>query len=89
MRVLVLHRLSAIWLILVLATIASWEIGHGLGIEDRRLASVAIIIVAMVKVRFVALDFMELRDAPLPFRIAANLWTAGIAAGLSAMILMA
>lgn len=89
MRALIFNRLSMIWLFLVLATVASWEIGHGLGIEDHRLASVAIITVAMVKVRFVALDFMELRDAPLPYRIAANLWTAGIAAGLSVMILTA
>ncbi|WP_207779248.1 cytochrome C oxidase subunit IV family protein [Zavarzinia aquatilis] len=89
MRALLLHRLSAIWLLLVLATVASWEIGHGLGISDHRLASVAIVVVAMIKVRFVALDFMELRDAPLAFRVAANLWTAGIAAGLSAMILTA
>ncbi|MCB5945558.1 cytochrome C oxidase subunit IV family protein [Acidocella sp. KAb 2-4] len=67
-------RITVIWLFLVSATLLSFGMGHGLGIRDHRYASAAILIVAFIKVRFVILDFMELRHAPSVLRIVAELW---------------
>lgn len=53
---------TVVWAILVVATLVSWAVGseHGPG------SAVALLVlgVAMIKVRFVGLDFMELRRAP-------------------------
>lgn len=61
---------SVVWLLLVAATAFSWGLGteHGLGSEAQQLASVAILAVAFIKVRFIGLYFMELREAPLALR---------------------
>jgi hypothetical protein len=60
---------SAVWAFLVVATVVSWALGtdHGF-VESTRAASLAVLVVAFVKVRFVGLYFMELKDAPLPLR---------------------
>jgi hypothetical protein len=51
----------------------SWGFGHGRGLHARA-AGIAVIIIAFVKIRYVILDFMELRTAPLGMRIAAEGW---------------
>ena len=60
-------RVSLVWLGLIVATVISWRIGtdHGL---HASLATVVVLLVAFVKVRFVGLYFMELRDAPVWLR---------------------
>jgi hypothetical protein len=59
-------RSTVVWVVLVAATIASWAVGseHGTG------SAIAVVVlgVALFKVRFVGLDFMELRQAPLLLR---------------------
>ena len=61
-------RSTYVWVGLVAVTIVSWAVGaeHGVG------SAVAIIVLALafIKVRFVGLDFMELRNAPLFLRAA-------------------
>ena len=61
---------SVVWLFLVIATAASWALGtdHGF-VESHVAASVTILVVAFVKVRFIGLYFMELRDAPIGLRV--------------------
>jgi caa(3)-type oxidase subunit IV len=59
---------TAVWLLLIVATIASWVLGTDHGISDHTAASIAILLIAFVKVRFVGLYFMELRDAPAVLR---------------------
>ncbi|MBE1552110.1 hypothetical protein GGC64_006197 [Mycobacterium sp. OAS707] len=55
-----------VWLALVAVTILSWAVGadHEVG------SGIAVVVLALaaIKVRFVGLDFMELRDAPLLLR---------------------
>lgn len=85
MRDLIRSRATLIWALLVGATLLSWELGHGLGVQDTRVAGSLILIVAMVKVRFVMLDFMEIRHAPPWMRIGAEVWTVGLAALLVAL----
>ena len=59
-------RSTVVWAGLVGATLVSWVIGseHGTGSP----IAVVVLGVAMVKVRFVGLDFMELRRAPFLLR---------------------
>jgi hypothetical protein len=59
-------RSTVVWLALVIVTLVSWAVGaeHGVG------SAVAVFVLglAAIKVRFVGLDFMELRNAPLLLR---------------------
>ena len=61
---------SVVWLVLVAATAFSWVLGteHGLGSNAQQLASVAVLAVAFIKIRFIGLYFMELREAPILLR---------------------
>lgn len=59
-------RSTVVWLALVLVTIVSWAVG-----ADHQLGSgvaVVVLALAMIKVWFVGLDFMELRNAPMMLR---------------------
>lgn len=87
MAALLKTRITAVWILLVLATAASWEMGHGFPFDDVTKAAIAIIVLALVKVRFVIMEFMELRGAPLPMRLVAEGWVVGICALLIALYL--
>ncbi|MBI2799260.1 MAG: cytochrome C oxidase subunit IV family protein [Gammaproteobacteria bacterium] len=68
-------KVTPLWIILILATAVSWEFGHGFGFgSHHNYATVAVVLIAFIKVRFVFLDFMELRAAPLPLRLAFESW---------------
>ena len=59
-------RSTYVWLALVAVTIVSWAVG-----ADHEIGSgiaVLVLALAVIKVRFVGLDFMELRNAPLVLR---------------------
>jgi len=73
------NRISAVWLGLVLATLASWTlgVGHDLGAKQ---AGVVILAIAFVKVRFIGRYFMELRDAPVPLLTLFEAWVTAVAA---------
>lgn len=60
---------AVVWLFLIAATMVSWALGtdHG-GIENHTAASLIILAVAFVKIRFIGLYFMDLKDAPLVLR---------------------
>lgn len=74
MRSLLVSRITAVWALLVAATMLSWELGHGLGFASARSAGAAILIVTFIKVRFVMLDFMEVRRAPRWMRGVGEAW---------------
>jgi hypothetical protein len=74
-----------VWLVLVAATLASWSLGSGHGSSGAQAASLAVLVVAFLKVRLVGLYFMELRAAPVPLRMAFEAWVVvvgGVLAGL-------
>lgn len=66
MQSLLRARSTVVWAVLVLATLVSWAVGseHGTG----SLIALVVLGVAIIKVRFVGLDFMELRRAPVFLR---------------------
>lgn len=74
MTALLRTAVTPVWLILVLATGISWWLGTDHGVDARTTATVMVLIVAFVKVRFVGLYFMELRHAPLPLRLLFEAW---------------
>jgi caa(3)-type oxidase subunit IV len=55
-------RSTYVWLALVIVTIVSWAVGA----EHKVGSGIAVVVLALavIKVRFVGLDFMELRNAP-------------------------
>lgn len=75
MRVLLKSRVTVIWLCLIVATVLSWESVEGLHwLHELRLAGVVVVAIAFLKTRFVMLDFMELREAPVIMRLFAECW---------------
>ncbi|MBA4286510.1 MAG: hypothetical protein C0434_13375 [Xanthomonadaceae bacterium] len=67
------HVTTLVWLFLMLATIATtwWLSKDGF---SPRVGTVAIFAIAAFKVRLVLLYFMELRTAPLPWRLIFEAW---------------
>ncbi len=74
MSSLIFSRVTLVWFLLVAATAISWEMGHGVGFKDLHHASTAIIVIAFIKVRYVILDFMEIRHAPIWMRAVGVAW---------------
>lgn len=80
-----LLRINVVWLLLMVAAILSfameWLVDIGDGTVSRN-GIIPILVITFIKVRFVILDFMELRDAPLIVRGVNELWVIMVCAGL-------
>lgn len=64
---------TAVWLLLMTATgLAWWLVEHHS--VNPRIASTAVLLIAAFKVRLVFLHFMELRTAPLVWRLLFEAW---------------
>lgn len=74
------RRLVIIWLALCALTVAAFAAGESH--TNGHWALVAVIVAALVKVRFVILDFMEVRTAPLPLRLVLEGWLVVLGATL-------
>ena len=88
MSALLWSRTTFIWLVLVAATALSWGMGHGVGSADVRILSVAIIVIAFGKARFVIFEFMEIRGAPMWMQRLGHGWIMLIAGLLIARVLL-
>lgn len=81
-------RATVVWGVLVLATLVSVWLGtdHGFSGSDGKMLGASIaLVVAFVKIRYIGLDFMELRAAPLVLRLAFEVWC--VAAGAVVLVL--
>jgi hypothetical protein len=76
-------RNAAVWLLLVVLTFCSWETTVIAG--GRRIAAITVLLLAFFKVRLIGLEFMELRTAPLPLRVAFEIWLIGTCTVLLAL----
>jgi heme/copper-type cytochrome/quinol oxidase subunit 4 len=66
--VLLRARFTAIWVLMIVATLLSFWLGTDHGLSSAEARTVLIMVVAFVKVRLVGLYFMELREAPTMLR---------------------
>lgn len=72
---IVKSRITLLWLVLLAATLVSWEAVEGIAwLHHPRLAGAVVVGIAFIKARYIMLDFMELRDAPPPMRLFAEAW---------------
>lgn len=72
MSAVILNRATVVWLLLVTATcLTGWlaETERGL-----RWASIAMLLIASVKIWLIMRNFMELRTAPLAWRLGLGAW---------------
>ena len=68
-------KITYVWLALIVATALSWEFGHGMGFGERHhYATLAVLIITFIKVRFVYIHFMELETAPRLLRLLFHTW---------------
>ena len=73
------ERVTLVWLgLVVLTCVTTWGLSKNL--FTPAVAVVGIFLIAAMKVRYVILDFMELRNAPIPVRVAFEAWPVGVAA---------
>jgi cytochrome c oxidase subunit IV len=75
------QRITVVWLGLVVATLISWQLGVEDVFDDTvalTLATVAVLGVAFVKIRFVGLDVMEIRHAPRVLRLVFYVWMVAV-----------
>jgi heme/copper-type cytochrome/quinol oxidase subunit 4 len=67
------ERVTMVWPgLMVLTCVTTW--GLSKDVFSPAVAVVGIFVIAAVKVRFVMLDFMELRTAPIPVRVVFEAW---------------
>jgi hypothetical protein len=76
MLLLFRSRATFVWAGLIVATLLSFELflvpmPSSL---DRRFIGVGVIVIAVLKARFIGLEFMELRHAPTALRVAFEIW---------------
>jgi hypothetical protein len=89
LRGLLCSRITLVWAVLIVATVASLLLGRDQLVSPATLAGALIIVVAFVKVRFVGLYFMELRSAPAGLRWAFEAYCGLVGVTLVTMLLLA
>ncbi|OBJ42505.1 hypothetical protein A5630_20900 [Mycolicibacterium mucogenicum] len=80
---------AVVWMSLIAVTIFSWALGvqHGSTVVGHNTASLMVIALAVLKLRFVGLYFMEIRRTPLALRASFEAYCAFLLALLSSMFL--
>jgi heme/copper-type cytochrome/quinol oxidase subunit 4 len=72
------ERVTAVWLgLIVLTCVTTWGLSKDLFAPA--VGVVGIFSIAAIKVSYVILDFMELRNAPVPARVAFQAWPVAVA----------
>jgi hypothetical protein len=73
------ERVTWVWLGLVVLTgVTTWGLSKDL--FSPAVAVVGTFLIVALKVRYVMLDFMELRNAPIPVRVAFEAWPIAVTA---------
>jgi Prokaryotic Cytochrome C oxidase subunit IV len=85
MKSLLKTRVTLFWVLLMCITYASWELARGHVAAAGKRAAVAVIVAAMLKVRIVAFEFMEIRRAPFGVRRAVDAWAVTLCVALGVM----
>jgi heme/copper-type cytochrome/quinol oxidase subunit 4 len=78
-----------VWVGLIVATLLSYWLGSDHGLSSAEARTLIIFVVAFVKVRFVGLYFMELRQAPVALRSLFEGWCVVVCLLLAGLYLWA
>jgi heme/copper-type cytochrome/quinol oxidase subunit 4 len=78
-----------VWVGLIVATLLSYWLGSDHGLSSAEARTLIIFVVAFVKVRFVGLYFMELRQAPVILRSLFEGWCVVVCLLLAGLYLWA
>lgn len=78
------RRTWIVWVVLVVFSCATWAIGGNQAFSPTVVTAV-VLAIALVKVRFVGSDFMELRTAPTALRLSFDLYLIVVYVGLLGM----
>jgi hypothetical protein len=78
------RRLLVVWLVLASLTLGYLWIDHSVGgsLRANALITSTVIVIALIKVRIIFREFMEVRHAPVLLRRLTDVWVFVIAAGL-------
>lgn len=79
MSSLVHRSVLVVWLVLLGATVAAWQLGNDDVVRDTRTAAVLILAIGFVKVRLVGRYFMEIRESPIALAAIFDLWLLAVA----------
>jgi len=73
-------RIAQVWLGLTVVTLISWWIstGRGEALRPDLTITMAVIVIAVIKARFVLREFMEVGHASRWLRALSDLWVAGL-----------
>jgi Prokaryotic Cytochrome C oxidase subunit IV len=83
---LIKSRITLVWALLVVVTCLSWSSTQGSGwLSDPRIATSLVMLIAFLKVRYILLEFMETREAPLWLRVTCEAWVVVVCAAIIAM----
>ncbi|WP_370501048.1 cytochrome C oxidase subunit IV family protein [Mycolicibacterium sp. jd] len=63
------RRVTLVWALMIALTFASFLVGVEQSVDAANAAAVAIVGLALFKVRLIGIHFMDLRVAPLPLRL--------------------
>lgn len=79
------QRLAAVWTVMVAMTLLSYTASES-WFGHAKLGIASVIVLAMIKVRFVVLDFMDVRHAPLALRLILEFWIVCLATVLIVLL---
>ena len=62
-----------VWLVLMALSLVNFVVGEDLGLHGHTEIAI-LMLIAFIKARLIIRHFMEVKDAPLPLRIAFDVW---------------
>lgn len=77
-------RITLVWLGLTIVTLISWRISHGdpIDLSPDLTVSMTVVVIAVIKARFVLREFMEVGHASRWLRILSDIWVVGLPAAI-------
>jgi len=77
-------RIALVWLGLTIVTLISWQISHGgrIDLSPDLTVSMTVVVIAVIKARFVLREFMEVGHASRWLRILSDIWVVGLPAAI-------
>ena len=91
MRTGVPIRTTVVWVCLMVATCSTWLLGTGrlsVNHESLQVMVALALLIAFLKIYFIGSEFMELRGAAAPLRVAFTMWVLGVAAATTGLYLV-